>query len=185
MNALPVNNIYQTACRLLIAGFSASLLLACSPADQPPVAGTGEPAAGFKFDTSLSVADLMSLVIDPAADSLWDNAGWVESSAGYEELYPTTDEGWDFVRAQAALVAETGNLLALPGRAEDNDAWMVYAEGMVEAGKLAMDAAQRHHNDDFFQAGAQLYNVCRACHQSYNPDIASRYVDDEPQASPQ
>jgi hypothetical protein len=126
------------------------------------------------------MADLMTMVIEPAADSLWDNAGWVESAAGYEELYPTTEEGWEYVEAQSAVVAESGNLLALPGRAEDNDAWMVYAQGMVEAGLMAMDAAARRHEEDFFQAGAQLYSVCRACHQSYNPDIVSRFVDEEP-----
>ena len=97
--------------------------------------------------------------------------------AGYEDLYPTTDEGWDFVRAQAAIVVESGNMLALPGRAEDNDAWMIYSEGLSEAGLLAMKAAAEQNEEDFFQAGAQLYSVCTACHQAYNPDINSRFVD--------
>ena len=81
-------------------------------------------------------------------------------AAGYEDLYPTTDEGWDFVRAQAAIVVESGNMLALPGRAEDNDAWMIYSEGLSEAGLLAMKAAAEQNEEDFFQAGAQLYSVC-------------------------
>ncbi|MEZ5490934.1 MAG: hypothetical protein R3F50_11530 [Gammaproteobacteria bacterium] len=157
-----------------------ALLLACTPAEENSVASN---ATEGSFNTSLSMADLMAMVIEPAADSLWDNAGWIESSAGYEELYPTTDEGWDYVRAQAAVVAESGNLLALPGRAMDEDAWLIYAEGIVDAGLMAMDAAQRQHEEDFFQAGAQLYSVCRACHQSYNPDIISRFVDGEPQGS--
>lgn len=161
-----------------LTAIAASLVLACSPADQQEASG-GQNTGNY--DTSLSMAELMSLILEPAADSLWDNAGWVESTAGYEELYPTTDEGWDFMVAQAALVAESGNLLALPGRAVDDDAWLVYSQGMIEAGNLAMDAARRRHEDDFFQAGAQLYSVCRACHQSYNPDIVSRFVDGEPE----
>ena len=98
-------------------------------------------------------------------------------AAGYEDLYPTTDEGWEYVRAQAAIVVESGNMLALPGRAEDDDAWMIYSEGLSEAGILAMEAAAEQNEEDFFQAGAQLYSVCTACHQAYNPDINSRFVD--------
>ena len=174
----PLRSILESL--LLIT--AASLLVACSPPAEQSSDGSG---SGGGFNTTLPMAELMTLVLEPAADSLWDNAGWVESAAGYEELYPTTDEGWDFVRAQAAVVAESGNLLALPGRAEDEDAWMIYAEGMVDAGLMAMDAAQRRHKEDFFQAGAQLYSVCRACHQSYNPDIVSRFVEDgQPSGDP-
>ena len=169
-----------TAVQSVVVCSLTALLLACSPAEEQSAASSGSENS---FNTSLSMADLMTMVLEPAADSLWDNAGWVESSAGYEELYPTTDEGWDYVRAQAAVVAESGNLLALPGRTVDEDAWLIYAEGIVDAGLMAMDAAQRQHEEDFFQAGAQLYSVCRACHQSYNPDIVSRFVDGEPQGS--
>lgn len=175
-----MNKSFSAATRLVAVCSFTALLLGCSPAEEQSVASSGTESS---FNTALSMADLMTLVLEPAADSLWDNAGWIESSAGYEELYPTTDEGWDYVKAQAAVVAESGNLLALPGRTMDEDAWLIYAEGIVDAGRMAMDAAQRQHEEDFFQAGAQLYSVCRACHQSYNPDIVSRFVDEEPQGS--
>jgi cytochrome c2 len=74
---------------------------------------------------------------------------------------------------------EAGNMLALPGRSEDNDAWQIYSEGLSSAGILAMEAAAAQNKEDFFQAGAQLYSVCTACHQAYNPDINSRFVDEE------
>ncbi|HCI87057.1 MAG TPA: hypothetical protein DHV53_00270, partial [Gammaproteobacteria bacterium] len=76
---------------------------------------------------------------------------------------------------QAAIVVESGNMLALPGRAEDNDAWMIYSQGLSEAGVLAMEAAAAQDQEAFFQAGAQLYSVCTACHQAYNPDILNRF----------
>ncbi|HAG71502.1 MAG TPA: hypothetical protein DCL66_04785 [Gammaproteobacteria bacterium] len=127
------------------------------------------------FNTTLSVKEVMALVLEPASDTLWDSGGWVLDASGYEELYPTTDEGWAFVRAQAAVIVETGNMLALPGRAVDNDAWMIYSEGLSEAGLNAMAAAASRNKDDFFQAGAKLYSVCTACHQAYNPDINNRF----------
>ena len=165
-----LDGVYQTRRLLSLLGFS--LLVGCSNEQSDELA-----AAEAGYNTQLDTQQIMNLVLEPASDILWDSAGWVMDAAGYEDLYPTTDEGWDFVRAQAAIVVESGNMLALPGRAEDNDAWMIYSEGLSEAGLLAMKAAAEQNEEDFFQAGAQLYSVCTACHQAYNPDINSRFVD--------
>ena len=165
-----LNGVYQSRRLLFLLGFP--VLVGCSNEQSEELA-----AAEAVYNTQLDTQQIMSLVLEPASDILWDSAGWVMDAAGYEDLYPTTDEGWDFVRAQAAIVVESGNMLALPGRAEDNDAWMIYSEGLSEAGLLAMKAAAEQNEEDFFQAGAQLYSVCTACHQAYNPDINSRFVD--------
>ncbi len=161
----------KTALMLLLAG----MLAACSEPEEAATAAAEAPA----YNTSLNVTQIMNLVLEPASDILWDSGGWVLDAAGYEELYPTTDEGWAYVRAQAAIVVESGNMLALPGRAEDNDAWMIYAKGLSEAGIMAMEAAASQNEEDFFQAGAQLYSVCTACHQAYNPDILDRFDDED------
>ena len=162
----------KTTLILLVGGFLAT----CSAPDETEAAAQ---AGGPAYNTSLDVTQLMNLVLEPASDILWDSGGWVLDASGYEALYPTTDEGWAYVRAQAAIVVEAGNMLALPGRAEDSDAWLIYAEGLSEAGILAMEAAATQNEDDFFQAGAQLYSVCTACHQAYNPDINNRFDDTE------
>ncbi|MDA1370590.1 MAG: hypothetical protein O2971_07495 [Proteobacteria bacterium] len=130
------------------------------------------------YNTALDMKQIMALVLEPASDILWDSGGWVVDASGYEELYPTTDDGWAYVRAQAAIVVESGNMLALPGRAMDNDAWMIYSQGLSEAGMLAMESAAAQNKEDFFQAGAQLYSVCTACHQAYNPDILNRFDEE-------
>ena len=166
------SNISKTTLILLVGG----LLATCSA---PEEIETTAQAGGSSYNTSLNVQEVMALILEPASDILWDSGGWVLDASGYEELYPTTDEGWAYVRAQAAIVVETGNMLALPGRAEDNDAWMIYAEGLSEAGILAMEAAASQNEDDFFQAGAQLYSVCTACHQAYNPDINNRFAEED------
>ncbi|PCI79783.1 MAG: hypothetical protein COB20_04145 [SAR86 cluster bacterium] len=166
------SKLSKTALTLLVGG----ALAACSAPEETESAATNDAAT---YNTSLDVKQVMALVLEPASDILWDSGGWILDASGYEELYPTTDEGWDYVRAQAAIIVESGNMLALPGRAEDNDAWMIYAEGLSEAGVLAMEAAASHNEEDFFQAGAQLYSVCTACHQAYNPDINNRFDDAE------
>ena len=163
---MPVNRLRPT----LLSALLFATLSACSAPEPEAVSGTES-----NYNVELDVAQLMSLVLEPASDMLWDSGGWVLDASGYEELYPTTDDGWAFVRAQAAIVVEAGNMLALPGRAEDDDAWMIYSEGLSEAGIMAMEAAEAQDKEAFFQAGGQLYSVCTACHQSYSPDIASRF----------
>ena len=155
----------------LLALLTITSIAACS-APESSEESSGSAAA---FNTTLTVQEVMALVLEPASDTLWGSGGWVLDASGYEELYPTTEEGWAFVRAQAAVIVETGNMLALPGRAVDNDAWMIYSEGLSEAGLNAMAAAQSQNKEDFFQAGAKLYSVCTACHQAYNPDINNRF----------
>ncbi|MEX0619366.1 MAG: hypothetical protein WDZ76_03355 [Pseudohongiellaceae bacterium] len=156
-----------------------TLLASCSDSAENATGAGGGQAADANYNTTLDMAEIMNSVLEPPSDILWDSAGWIMSDAGYEELYPTTDEGWNYVRQQAAIIVETGNILALPGRALDGDAWMVYSEGLSEAGLLAMRAAESRDEEAFFQAGAQLYSVCTACHQAYDPEINQRYVSAE------
>lgn len=130
------------------------------------------PNSESSYNTALGIREFMSLIVDPAADVLWDSAGWINDiNSGYQELYPTTDEGWEAARRQSAMLIEIGNMLALPGRAVDHDAWTTYASGISNAGLMGMNAAAEHNKEDFFQAGAQLYSACTACHQAYNPEI--------------
>jgi hypothetical protein len=77
----------KTTLILLVGGFLAT----CSAPDKTEAAAqAGVPA----YNTSLDVTQLMNLVLEPASDILWDSGGWVLDASGYEELYPTTDEGW-------------------------------------------------------------------------------------------
>lgn len=169
MKQLNCSSLVQLTC------LSASLLLASCSA--PEESGPTTADAAGNYNISLDVKEVMNYVLEPASDILWDSGGWVLDASGYEELYPTTDDGWNYVRAQAAIVVESGNILALPGRAADNDAWMIYSKGLSDAGLLAMKAAEEQNQEDFFQAGAQIYSVCTACHQAYNPDILSRFAE--------
>ncbi len=166
----------KTTSRAIFLLCSLGLLLgACSESTDD---GVAQESAETNYDTTLTMQELMAFVLEPAADGLWSTAGWVEDRDGYRELYPTTDEGWEHVVASAAMVAESGNLLTLPGRALDNDAWMIYSEGLTQAGFRAMAAAVTRNKEDLFQAGADIYSVCSACHQAYDPEINSRFTSD-------
>jgi len=114
----------------------------------------------------------MQWILDPAADVIWDSAGTVITAQGSEELAPTTDEGWQSVLNSAAVITEAGNLLMLPGRSQGQD-WNEYSNGLIDAGKLALLAAEKHDADVLFEAGGRIYQVCLACHNQYWKDTES------------
>ena len=119
----------------------------------------------MSFDTH----DLMNYVLDPAADVIWSSAGAIITEEGEQDLAPTTQEGWDAVVASSATLMESANLLMLPGRAQDQADWAEYSAALVTMGQKAFDAGVAQDADALFAAGADLYQVCLACHQRYMP----------------
>jgi hypothetical protein len=131
------------------------LVSGCAPEQEQP-----------EYRLILGVADLMTQVLDPAADGIWESAGFIISEAGEENLAPTTQEGWDHAANSAAVVMETANLLMLPGRAQPGD-WNEIAAGLADAGLAAKIAAENQDEEALFEAGATVYRVCLSCHQLY------------------
>ena len=148
--------------RAAAASLSAALVLMVSGCS-----GADNETAHSDYRATSSMHEFMTWYLEPAADVLWDNAGYIVTEDGEEDLQPTTDEGWDHVRNHATIVAEAGNLLRMPGYAVPEADWMEYAHAMTDAALQARDAAQAQDADALFQAGANLYSVCRACHNRY------------------
>jgi hypothetical protein len=81
---------------------------------------------------------------------------------------PADVETWAFVRGQALLIAETGNLLMLrPPRSAGQDVWLELCGELRErATRLAQQAAARDP-DHCRQALTDLSNACNRCHQTF------------------
>ena len=157
-----MNSIFQLPARLIVSGTVVlGLLAGC--ADEP------KPQA-VPFEPVLEMHDLMNSVLDPATDVIWGAAGAVITADGEQDLAPVDDAGWQAVFNAAAVVTETGNLLMLPGRAEDNGDWIEYSAALIATGKEAMVAAKAKDAQAVFDVGGKLYLVCVACHQGYSMD---------------
>ncbi len=132
----------------------------------------GQEAAlpAVSYNLQFDHHDLMTFVLDPAADVIWSSAGAIITEAGTQDLAPTTEEGWLKVKNNAAMLIESANLLQLPGRAEDQADWAEYSRGLATMANKAFSAADQQDADALFQAGADLYQVCLACHQKYARD---------------
>ena len=151
--------------RPLLIPLCAMILSACGSSQAPPA-----PAAetsGTPFHPVASVKDLMNWVIDPNSDVLWGSVGTIITAEGREELQPITDEQWATLRNAAAVVAESGNLLMMKGRAIEEDEWMKAARAMLDAASLAVQATEAKDKDALFDAGGTLYEACTACHSRY------------------
>jgi len=144
-------------------------LAGCSPSEE----GTLQPEQAGNpnhFKPGGDVKYMMQWVLDPAADHVWDSSGSIITAAGTRELAPTTDEGWLAVQHSAAVVAETGNLLLLPSLTKDDKAWKDIAQGLIDAGLRAKAAAAAQDDEALFDAGGQIYRVCKSCHSIYVQD---------------
>lgn len=85
---------------------------------------------------------------------------------------PADAETWTFVRGQALLVAETGNLLMMrPPKAGGQDAWMASAADLRDkATALARSAAAR--DVDGCRKGLfTLAATCNRCHQTFQVNV--------------
>ena len=85
---------------------------------------------------------------------------------------PPDNDTWVFIRGQALLTAETGNLLLLrPPRNSGRDAWMKLAMDMrSKAGVVAREASGRDHA----RARTALENLttsCNRCHQTFRVPV--------------
>ncbi len=140
----------------------AVVLTACSQTPAAP------PAGAVKFDTSLTVTELMGHMIDPGSFMYWNATGEEVTEAGTTSKAPTTDEGWENMVTGVTIVAEAGNALQLPGRAIAPEAdWNRYARQLTAQALVARAAADKHDAKLTTEEGAKLYQVCVACHKQY------------------
>ena len=124
---------------------------------------------GFTNETKehSEIHDLMAYILDPAAEVIWDSAGFVITEEGEFNLEPTDQEGWDKVKYGAKVISESSYLLSKPERALDNTQWVTLSMALKAIGERAFKAAENEDSEDLFKIGAELYQVCVACHQTY------------------
>ena len=113
------------------------------------------------------VHDLMAYVLDPAAEAIWDSAGFVITEEGETNLAPKNQEGWDKVKYGAKVISESSYLLSMPERAVDQSQWVALSMALKGMGEKAFTAAENEDSEALFEIGAELYQICVACHQIY------------------
>jgi hypothetical protein len=143
------------------------------------LAACSEPVADLSFDTTLSTQQLMKHVVDPAAVAVWKRQGWDIVDDEEISLAPDTEDEWTAAENEAAIVAEAGNLLVLPGRVRvlegkdgkpsetDKGDWSKFAGAMTREALALKTAIAARDEQRMFATGGALYQACVACHEKY------------------
>jgi hypothetical protein len=111
-----------------------------------------------------SMSDLMVKIIYPASDAIFYIA----------TRTPASEKEWGELQGKALALAESANLLMMPGRARDQDRWMADATLMLDAGRAAYHAARAKDVAALEAVNDQLYTSCTSCHQHYRPNYGRR-----------
>jgi hypothetical protein len=168
---------------------AASFAIACVlpgtlPAQQPAAAGDYKPEA--------TLAELMELIVMPAADVVWNSVAVNVTIDGVEEHVPQTDEEWAAVRGSAMILAEAPNLLVMPGRAIDEPgavseapdvelgpaeiekliasnraAWVGHARALQATAQEALKAIDARDVDAITEVGGAIDAACESCHVQF------------------
>jgi len=122
----------------------------------PPTVSSAAPSTA-RVGT---MSELMILLIYPTSDAVF----YISSRT------PTTDVEWGELQAKTLTLAESANLLMMPGRARDQGQWMKDARLMLDAGWAAFKAAKAKDAAALEALSDQLYESCVTCHKNYRPD---------------
>jgi len=113
-----------------------------------------------QYATVATAKHIMNAVQKPGMDSLvaMNKAGG-----------PKDDKEWELAEQQAAMMAETAQLLLMGGRPKDEDVWVKSAVRLQTA---ATDAAKAAHDKNLEAWKASFTAVggsCRSCHNVHRP----------------
>jgi len=113
-----------------------------------------------------TMSELMIRIIYPSSDAVF----YITTRT------PETDVQWGELQGQTLMLAESANLLMMPGHARDQDRWMADAKLMRDAGAAAFKAAKAKDVKALEALNDQLYQSCTTCHMHYRPNYGRGVV---------
>jgi hypothetical protein len=80
------------------------------------VAGCTPAAPKIEYAPTGTIRDVMSSIVDPSADFLWNSVSTIVTAKGTERKMPRTDDEWKEVHNHSVALVEATNLLLVPNR---------------------------------------------------------------------
>jgi hypothetical protein len=173
---------------MLFAG-AVTLQQCTSSAPQEPAAPA--PAPGSELTPTVSIRELMTYMIDPLSDNVFEAVGSDVTDKGVVEFRPTTDEDWAKVRQGAIVLAEGSNLLKIPRDVAPQEdfvsknpgelspaeihkkidgsrgLWNSFADGMRNEALAVLEIVEARDADKLFDAGSRIDVACETCHLEF------------------
>jgi cytochrome c556 len=114
-----------------------------------------------------TVKHIMRGITMPAAAAVWDSVSTIVDATGVHENVPKTDADWAGVSANAAVLAESANMLLTGNRAVDKGDWVKFATALRDKANKALTAADAKNADGILTVGEEINAACDACHERY------------------
>jgi cytochrome c553 len=159
----------------------AALMVGCGNPPQTTVVSPPAPAHTPRPHSTL--AQLMrgipftfaNIVFDAQSQDPGARKGPAQIGGGATETYKSVYGGWQEVENSALALAETSNLIMIPGRLCENgrpvpvedEKFRNAAEGLVKAGQAAYEAAKSKDMDKIVEVSDTVAAACAACHEPY------------------
>jgi cytochrome c553 len=121
------------------------------------------------FRPVATVSQIMIAITYPYSDALL----YIERNP------PQQDRDWEALERQALMLAESGNLLMMEGRAKDQGEWMKDARLLVEAGVAAVKATHAKDLQAVLALNDQIVTACTTCHTQYHPRYLRRRANNK------
>ena len=155
----------------------------------PLTAPTSPPTA--KPEVHATLNQLMQGVVYPAANVLF--SAQTEDPAALERP-PSRDPamatdplvsvfgGWQAIENSALALAESANLLLLPGRMCSNGVpdpiadptWSMFVAELRDAGLMAYAAAKAKDRDKMIELSETINDACVHCHRKWRPRVVEK-----------
>ena len=87
---------------------------------------------------------------------------------------PKDENEWAAARRDAMNLAESGNLLLMPGRAREQGDWTMHVKMLADVGASAYKAAEEKNVQALTAVAAPLDASCTSCHKQYRPNVYPR-----------
>ena len=147
-------------CVVSLVALSSAAAAQLAPLPVPQSQPTPQP----NFQNVGTMSQLMIDIIYPTSDDIF----YIERTP------PENDVDWEKIQRSALMLAESGNLLLLPGRARDQGDWVKDSKLLIDAGNAAYKAARAKDLKALVALNDQLYTACVTCHQAYRTGYGRR-----------
>jgi len=114
-----------------------------------------------------TVKHVMRGITMPAAATIWNSVSTVVDVKGVTETAPKNDAEWAVVSANAAVLAESANMMMTGDRVVDKADWIKFATALRDSAKTALKAADAKDAPAILAVGEVINESCDACHQRY------------------
>jgi hypothetical protein len=170
-----------------------SLSIPSADAEVPKKADLGKVTVPAQFAVTATFQELMDAEMDAPSEKIWTAVSIVNDASGTHQRTPSTPDEWQELRRQSIRLAETSNLLMIPGRpvaaanvkttiksqealdvaaikkrlAANPAALAAFAQSARIVALQLVEAVDRRDVQKFSDLGSTLDEVCEACHKTF------------------